>query len=1103
MNMQSFLTQSFKFDSEVFELIDQLGLAPKTEYAIAGYRHQDLGFVYVKPVHALESEDVEAVQIPTFCLPQSHYLHVDLDECFYQLENRDEILENIRIQEEEAASADKFELPIDLIPEPQRHLASDDTQYYIVPGFDADELFGDALISSEDGEITFEIEYWQLPTNHPRYVAPVEITEKVESTVTLPSNPVAFTHRSVFCEWLATLAPKEGDRTIWFKYGHNRFFVGEWNKEGNFALYSTKKQNKDSDSRIRDEKVSDDAYSYLRALSEQKIEQDEKTNRFVQSGGIFYIPTQPIDNPLERYVKSTDDLPCEIDDLSLEDQTALYNRFSKVTGLKYASRLTSGGKSQHVHIKLDKHHNLETANYLRRLFLIVMMGDPAVANLHQPMRVPGFYRYDKGNEQALINTSPDRYTPAQVIEGLRLFYADRGFVFPNEIPDNWWYKKLKPILALKKKNVPHQEKVNRLQKALSDGYDGFLAERKATVDRLTAALPKKSSEFNLSTHGTNFLDPVLAEIFSLDALSLFHWEGHNFVETDHYRGCCPGHESESGTAFYVKRSSDGKTWVGTCPECVEGGELLNAIRYHYALISNDLNVEQPTGIAFVEVVKSLCIQLGISMPVWEASVGTTEEVREVFTPKNSYARQSELSSELEDLDGSESLLSLANNQKIIDDTWEKVAPGLPNDVVDMFSGLAKTSGFAEIVHLLSVLGVISSEVTATHFVSVPRVDQPWNECLNTFTAIVGEPGSSKSETVDAAVQSVAEKQDKYTQLWKDAKKEYDSMTKEEIEERKKNGDMPEEPIIRICSFNGGTMEALIASMCNAYEYHRSGILWHSDELTTIFDGLNKHNKGNDDLKRLLEMFNGKHASKNTSGGGLVSTPKTAISVIGGIPEDEWVAYCKKLSNMSKGEGTGNGFSGRFLTGYIPRGQKRSIKFGAPKHTGKHSITSFVEDFASHFTHVVGDQYIEIAPNAIDYCQYIQDWTNNGRTTTNMANHYAKGCSYTYRLAGLLALIAKPSHPLISLQHLKSANAIVEYSIAVNRQLLQTSDTSSALGVVTKAYEIGQRKGKLDANELSNAKLGTAKERQDIIKKVYEMYGGKLTPNARNKLVWIP
>ena len=174
--------------------------------------------------------------------------------------------------------------------------------------------------------------------------------------------------------------------------------------------------------------------------------------------------------------------------------------------------------------------------------------------------------------------------------------------------------------------------VKRFPITLLHSWDGSFASWQ-TIDRELPQLledtekpptAKKNKQPSInSLLGSSDLSTLLERdiLPRLNAEQIFNWAGHDFkAEPDgKLKGNCPWHDSKSGTAFWVTPSRDGSTWVGGCPSCCEGNERLNPIRYRHSLKVGYVSTEQPKGQDFIEVVKNLAFEAGITIPAMSSS----------------------------------------------------------------------------------------------------------------------------------------------------------------------------------------------------------------------------------------------------------------------------------------------------------------------------------------------------------------------------------------------------------------------------------------------------------------------------------------------------
>lgn len=143
-----------------------------------------------------------------------------------------------------------------------------------------------------------------------------------------------------------------------------------------------------------------------------------------------------------------------------------------------------------------------------------------------------------------------------------------------------------------------------------------------TYEELRAVIPrrqqKKQKVVEIQPHRTNASDGdrTLSEFLHQDVLprlspeQIYNWSGHDW-QPDHsgtkYRGCCPWHESQSGTAFFIDRKDD--EWLWNCSGCnnIGGG----AIQYRHRLKGGD---GKPRRRDFVDLVAELAAEAGVPIP---------------------------------------------------------------------------------------------------------------------------------------------------------------------------------------------------------------------------------------------------------------------------------------------------------------------------------------------------------------------------------------------------------------------------------------------------------------------------------------------------------
>lgn len=109
-----------------------------------------------------------------------------------------------------------------------------------------------------------------------------------------------------------------------------------------------------------------------------------------------------------------------------------------------------------------------------------------------------------------------------------------------------------------------------------------------------------------STVGATNLEDVLEESLKrLTVEDIYNWSGHNWhYQGDQLKGCCPRHQSNSGTSFQV--NTETKEWY--CFACRVGG---GAVNYRYFAQGGN---GTPRGKNFIEVLRRLATDAGVELP---------------------------------------------------------------------------------------------------------------------------------------------------------------------------------------------------------------------------------------------------------------------------------------------------------------------------------------------------------------------------------------------------------------------------------------------------------------------------------------------------------
>ena len=233
---------------------------------------------------------------------------------------------------------------------------------------------------------------------------------------------LTLTGLAAFQKILELTRPVNGSKELWFKVGHNKFIVGNYTADGHFKAWHTKGSGK---KRVRT-KLVPDFWEYASKWA--------RTN----DGGVFYIPTQPQDYPLKEAIAVSDDVAAELDEGTAQQQWDKIAEFVEISGLEPAFIIHSGSKSYHPHWKATEHLPIAQTIYLRQLICIALDSDTAIANPHQPMRIAGFYRKEKGREQTLEYWSESRYTYPRLIARIKAYFEAKAIPFPETISEERW-----------------------------------------------------------------------------------------------------------------------------------------------------------------------------------------------------------------------------------------------------------------------------------------------------------------------------------------------------------------------------------------------------------------------------------------------------------------------------------------------------------------------------------------------------------------------------------------------------------------------------------------------------------------------------------------
>ncbi|MBW4441895.1 MAG: DUF3987 domain-containing protein [Plectolyngbya sp. WJT66-NPBG17] len=374
------------------------------------------------------------------------------------------------------------------------------------------------------------------------------------------------------------------------------------------------------------------------------------------------------------------------------------------------------------------------------------------------------------------------------------------------------------------------------------------------------------------------LDQIRETVLSrLGARALYNWHGHDFQEqTDSkLKGNCPFHESTTGTAFWVERSQDGKTYSWACPTCTDNHKS-NAIAYRHKLIGGN---GDPKGKDYIEVLKQLGIETGVEIPSIAMSGSRSKDLPQLTT-KMAVMSIEQLQTEINNIcesspsqsDLSAKILSLAERSgRQSKDVWglysarqkdlsETEITSSINELLDLQKSTLKARDFlhpelAELIERSAIaLPTAESWLLTTLFPAIGSamgggqrlvVSPASNYVVSPifWSAIVAKSGRKKSPTQGAIVKPLTELE---TEAYKSYKHEL-KLYKDSV----KAGDQDTEaPIRRRFVTNSSTPEGLTRLLSES-----PNLLRYTDELRGMFS-FNQYKKAGDEEQFYLSLFNG-------------------------------------------------------------------------------------------------------------------------------------------------------------------------------------------------------------------------------------------------------
>jgi hypothetical protein len=422
----------------------------------------------------------------------------------------------------------------------------------------------------------------------------------------------------------------------------------------------------------------------------------------------------------------------------------------------------------------------------------------------------------------------------------------------------------------------------------------------------------------------------------------FNWEGHNFTEAnegDKYRGCCPWHESASGTAFYCDRlgtdlqgdAKDGEMWLWHCPACEVGGTIP---QYRHKLKhGKDAELR---GSAFMQLIEELASEAGVEVPPElkessskDAALLDVEQTKaellallnrdlsrsELYAAQIALEKRSELDrfslkgltdslkAELEQAERDADLSHRLDQILASKDSYLNVGEILPDEFAHAFERLGFMLGVNAEAFLTALLPVAASMVHGRS-VLLPRTDSGMACHAACYAVLVADAGGGKSPVMRTVL----------SPLWRLQKEEIDRYTvemaqwKAECKALKKGDALPEEPTMRHFNSSNFTLEKLASIQAQQPDL---GFVIDADELAGLFKSFGQYKAGGGNDKEQILSGRDRVPQKvdRMSRPSIFYTPH--FNILGGIQRG---VYEKMLGSFEDD----NGQTARFFHCLMPK-----------------------------------------------------------------------------------------------------------------------------------------------------------------------------------------
>jgi hypothetical protein len=397
---------------------------------------------------------------------------------------------------------------------------------------------------------------------------------------------------------------------------------------------------------------------------------------------------------------------------------------------------------------------------------------------------------------------------------------------------------------------------------------------------------------NKIVDGSRQLSDILhADILPrLSAEQIFTWSGHQFQWSgqDKARGCCPWHESQSGSSFHIEPNGENGAWLWECGGgCDRGG---GAVEY---VFQHELGGHgSPRGKDFVEVVKILADRAGVELPKFNPHKPTYAESHrsretvtgdQVVSGRSPHQKQGIASNTGETVTGD----PLLEEDLVTGHDWDALKASMELESFNPFQvmprPLADKAGADAAKLNIDPLALWQYFLPATLSLMGREtvLDMSgWRVPNIIWSMLIQESGTGKSRAKDIVTAPLQKWDSLEHEYFLDRYQQYQVRLKEYAKSKEDDGPPPEKPNRRKFVFNVATPQGLVRRLADQED---NGVLWCRDELKGLFNSLDQFTGQGEGLEILLETWDGKpSAVDRVDVENSYIVPESRLSVCGGI-----------------------------------------------------------------------------------------------------------------------------------------------------------------------------------------------------------------------------